>query len=121
MHVYIAGPMRGIPYFNKQAFLEAEEYLTEDPRLDSVYNSVRSEIQQFGSDLFDKNPTGDFKQPGWSAFGFDLNKALADSCDYICNTATHMFMLKGWETSSGARAEHALAVALGLEVWYEAG
>jgi hypothetical protein len=35
---------------------------------------------------------------------------------FQCDT---MFMLKGWERSIGARAEHALAVWLSLEISYE--
>ena len=51
-------------------------------------------------------------------YGFNLREALADDCEYICRNATAIALLPGWENSKGARAEHALAVALGLECIY---
>jgi uncharacterized protein DUF4406 len=38
--------------------------------------------------------------------------------DYICRRAEGIAMLEGWEDSKGARAEHAIAVALGLKIRY---
>jgi hypothetical protein len=32
-----------------------------------------------------------------------------------------IYMLRGWESSKGARAEHAVAVWLGLEIIYQGG
>ena len=37
----------------------------------------------------------------------------------ICRHADALYMLKGWEHSLGARAEHAVAVALRLPIAYE--
>lgn len=39
-------------------------------------------------------------------------------CDMVFRADT-IFMLKGWENSKGARAEHALAVACGKEIAYQ--
>jgi hypothetical protein len=38
----------------------------------------------------------------------------------ICDNCTAIYMMAGWESSSGAKAEHALAKALGLSIFYEA-
>lgn len=43
-------------------------------------------------------------------------RLFAQQLMWICHHATMLFMLPGWEQSPGARAEHALAVALGIEV-----
>jgi len=39
-------------------------------------------------------------------------------CDMVFR-ADALFMLKGWERSAGARAEHALAVCCGKEIVYQ--
>lgn len=44
---------------------------------------------------------------------------LSECLEYITLTATHMYMLRGWELSKGARAEHAAAVACGLTILYQ--
>ena len=38
----------------------------------------------------------------------------------ICGKADALYMLEGWEHSPGARAEHAVAVAIKLPIRYEA-
>jgi hypothetical protein len=49
---------------------------------------------------------------------FSLRRALAYDTNWICTEADAIFMLKGWEKSRGATAEHALAIALGHEIIY---
>lgn len=48
-----------------------------------------------------------------------IRYCLFQDLGWICQYAESMYMMKGWETSLGARAEHATAVALGLEIQYE--
>lgn len=48
-----------------------------------------------------------------------LRDMLGADLNWIAKNASHIYMLKGWEKSRGAIAEHALAVALGLEIIYE--
>lgn len=48
-----------------------------------------------------------------------MRRALARDLSAICARCTALYMLKGWEKSTGARAEHATAVALGLPIYYE--
>ena len=49
---------------------------------------------------------------------FDLRAALKWDTEKICDSQA-IYMLKGWEYSSGAKAEHALAVALQHQIIYE--
>ncbi len=47
-----------------------------------------------------------------------LREMYGGDLKWIVEDATHMAMLPGWENSKGARAEWALAVALGLKIFY---
>lgn len=47
-----------------------------------------------------------------------LRKMLGDDLQWIASEADALVMLPGWENSRGARAEHALAVALDLKIMY---
>ena len=44
---------------------------------------------------------------------------LYEDIAFIVQTAEAIFMLKGWENSPAARAEHAVAVAIKLPIRYE--
>lgn len=55
----------------------------------------------------------------WSIEGApDFRKMLGEDLAWIAKHATNMVMLPGWEYSSGANAEHALAKALKLQIDY---
>ena len=61
---------------------------------------------------------GEFR-PGQQAaaqHGFNLREALGVDLAWICTHADGIALLPGWRNSKGATAEHAAAVALGLEV-----
>jgi hypothetical protein len=108
---YVAGGMRGIPEFNFPAFDAAAASLREEGY--EVFNPAeRDKATGF-------NPTGMTGNENLTELGFCLREALHADTEWICLHATHIYMLKGWERSSGARAEHALALALGLQVMYE--
>lgn len=89
MKIYIAGPMTGLPHFNRPAFQQAAISL-----------------------LFEKH--------------IPLNPAILPDglteADYMAigltmlQRAEAIYLLTGWQFSAGARAEHALALKLGLEV-----
>lgn len=113
MRVYISGPMRRKPEYNFPAFLAAAEFLRKEYP-DAVLFSPAQRDLDSGFD-----PTGLTGNEDLAALGFDLRQALATDMDWIARTATTIYMLKGWSQSSGARAELALAEALGLEVLYE--
>lgn len=109
--VYLAGPMRGIPEFNFPRFFEAETLLREAGFL-SIFNPARRDNEHHGTDISKKNATGSEAQ-AVKEHGFSLRDAMAADCAFICNHATHIALIPGWEASSGARAEHALASCLG--------
>ena len=47
-----------------------------------------------------------------------LRIMLGSDLAWICREADAIAMLPGWEKSYGARAEHAVAVALDLQIIY---
>lgn len=103
---YIAGPMSGYPEFNFPAFFEAES------KLKALGFTVWNPANKDGEDGVlntDAARTGDDKalmDTGWSfedAFLWDITKVIQSRAIY---------MLKGWEQSMGAAAEHAVAVSM---------
>lgn len=111
-HVYLAGPMRGIPYFNFPAFHEAAARLRGMGY--AVFNPAERDEAAHGKGVSD-SPTGNLDD---IKVGFSLREALAADTQYICLTADAIALLPGWEKSRGAQAEKALADALGHEVIY---
>lgn len=106
---YIAGPMRGHPEFNFPAFFAQEARLLEQGN--RVFNPARRDV----ANGFD--PTGlRGTTEELDALGFSIREALAVDTEFICREATHIFMLPGWSRSSGATAERALGLALGLTI-----
>jgi hypothetical protein len=111
MKIYLAGPMSGIPNFNFPAFNTAAAALRAEGH--EVFNPAQRDIERHGGvDISADNHAGD---PALAAntHGFSLREALADDTAYICKEADAIALLPGWESSKGARAEHALAFALG--------
>jgi hypothetical protein len=100
--------MRALPAFNFPAFDHATEALEE--RGHTVFNPADRDREK-GFD-----PTGMTGDEDLAVLGFDLRDALADDMDWIARHADAVAVLTGWERSSGARAEVALAHALGLPV-----
>lgn len=111
MKVYIAGPMRGYPEFNFPAFYAAEE------RLERMGFEVGNPAAWDDPNEVGGNATGDMEEAAQK--GFSLRKALSRDMKYIAEEADAIYMLKGWEKSAGATAEHALAKALDLTIMYE--
>lgn len=112
MKIYLAGPMRGYPNFNFPAFDYAATLLRKEGH--EVFSPAERDRSVHGMKLED-NPTGDEKL-ATANVGFSLRKALAADTAYISNHATAIALLPFWEKSSGARAEHALALCLGHTV-----
>lgn len=94
MRLYVSGPMTGLPEKNYPAF-----------------NAKTAELRTAGHVVY--NPA-EYKDGGRP---FELRAAFREYTDFICG-ADAVYMLPGWERSIGARAEHALAVAVGLVVMY---
>jgi hypothetical protein len=95
--VYIAGPMTGYLKLNFPAFKAAKKRL-----------SIEGHHVISPADLND-------------LFGHDdsnLDATIRRGFEAVMNVNA-VYMLQGWERSVGARAEHALAVWRGIEIWYE--
>lgn len=106
--VYLAGKMRGVPEFNKPAFDIAAAKLRAEGH--EVFSPVESTISMYG-DVYTGNMTGDE-----SLTPIDSRRVFAADMEFICKRADAVALLPDWKTSKGATAEHATAVALGLEV-----
>jgi hypothetical protein len=109
--IYLSGPMTGIPHFNYPAFHRAAAELRAAGNV--VFNPAEHDTETFGKDI--SNPAGDAAQ-ATAEHGFDRRAALHTDLSWICQNADAIALLPGWQNSSGARAEHALAVAIGIEV-----
>lgn len=109
MKIYLAGPMRGLPNFNHHAFRVGAIALRAAGH--EVFSPVESSEAMYGPDIYTTNPEGDE-----AIAGIDGRKVFAADLAYICEHAEAVALLPGWERSKGATAEHATAVALGLEV-----
>jgi hypothetical protein len=93
MNLYVAGPMRGLPSLNFPAFMAAAKALREAGNF--VFNPAEG-----------------------SPYDSDIRSCMAIDTHWICAHADGIALLPGWEASKGARAELALAEALGIEVMY---
>ena len=89
MKVYIAGPMTGLPQFNRPAFHQAALNL-----------SFEHHVPLNPAILPDGLTEADYLAVGIT----------------MLQRADAIFLLTGWQFSAGARAENALALKLGLEV-----
>ena len=104
---YIAGPMSGYENYNRFEFEQAEMILrNRDVSASNIFNPIDHEA----SLLVQQGMIS-----GQDAYRICLKMDL----DWICDWATNLYMLKGWELSRGSMAEWTLAVALGLEIEYQ--
>lgn len=109
--VYLAGPMTGIPHFNYPAFHAAASALRADGC--TVFNPAEHDTEMYGKDI--SNSDGCAIKAA-QEHGFDRRAALKADLTWICENADAIALLPGWEKSSGANAELALAKALSLEI-----
>lgn len=91
--LYLSGPMTGLPGFNYPAF-----------------NAAAAELRALGWRVY--NPA----ENRWVAAGveFPLREGVAEYSSVICLEASGLVLLPGWEASTGATAEFALARAVGI-------
>lgn len=113
MKYYLAGPMRGIPEFNFPAFKAAATNLRIMGH--EVFNPAEADEKRHGTNIGAGNLTGSEDEAA-KVHGFNLREALGEDLAWICKEADGIVLLPGWRNSKGATAEHATAIALGLEV-----
>jgi Domain of unknown function (DUF4406) len=106
MKVYLAGPMRGIPNFNREAFRFWAEKLRAEGH--EVFSPAEASEKIYGAALYQNNPDGDEVRAG-------VNGRVVFEQDmlWICRHADAVALMPGWEKSKGAIAERAVAEALG--------
>jgi len=108
--IYIAGPMSGIKDHNKPAFIEGEKEmiaLFQEKGGCHIFNPISHEA----SLMVQNGLVRDTQTAYRMCMGID--------CNYLCKTATHIYMLRGWEQSKGAMAEWTLAKCLDLMILYQ--
>ena len=113
MKIYLAGPMRGIPNFNFPAFDIAAARLRG---LGHYVFSPADHDREVNPDI-ENNPTGS-EELAAKTSDWTIRKALEADLTWICREADCIALLPNWEKSTGAKAEWALGVALGLKFWY---
>lgn len=92
MKVYIAGPMTGLPDFNRDPFRKQHVSLMNEGHIVLCPAILPNGLSQH---------------------------EYMDICFAMVRAADAIFMLRGWEKSDGAVAEHALAKKLGLSIILE--
>lgn len=112
MKYYLAGPMRGYPQFNFPAFDEAARMLRAEGH--TVFSPAEHDRSIYGDTFADHVVDGAENETP----EFNLRRALAADTLWISLEAEAIAMLPGWEKSSGAFAEWALARALGHQIRY---
>ena len=108
---YVAGPMRGLPDHNVEAFDREADRLRALGH--EVYNPADHEKD---SGVLPKITKDMWSQEDFEKVGFNLRATFAAESSFICLEATHIFMLPGWSRSTGAPAERALGIAIGLVI-----
>lgn len=104
MKIYIAGPIRNRPNKNIDAFENAADWL-----------------RNLGYE-----PVNPFDLATDAEIDADETNVTPDMCRKFCRRDVEailgcdgIYMLRGWEHSTGARAEHAVALWIQLPILYE--
>jgi hypothetical protein len=98
---YVSGPMRGYEQYNFPAFAAAERYLVKSGW--KVYSPARMDTELDGFD-------------GTGEWNGTLGESLRRDFSVICRSGS-MFLLKGWQKSTGANSELKVADILKLNVY----
>jgi hypothetical protein len=112
MKIYIAGPMRGIKFYNFPAFDEAEIALL---RLGSIPVSPANLDRDAGFNPFSLPDDTDWSK---TPEDFSFEACMKRDIDALMQ-CDGIYMLKGWEQSKGATAEHSIAVWAQKKIYYE--
>lgn len=110
---YLAGPMRGLPFFNFPMF----DRVTEELRRDgwTVFSPAERDRDHLDISRCPNGSTAELE-----AQGFRVEKALTWDFHHILDSNAVVF-LPGWERSSGAHWEMAVAYGSGKDLWRYAG
>jgi hypothetical protein len=112
MNVYLAGPMRGYPQFNRAAFERWADRLRAKGH--EVFSPLENSVKLFGRSVLDE-ANGDEERMGGDPM--TISRAVFHiDLSWICSHADAGALLPGWEGSKGAFAEAAVARALPIIV-----
>jgi len=114
--IYIAGPMRGKPDWNYEAFDKAEQMMSK-----LGWNVINpATLDENSRETQDLNCTSSDFDPDTNNIHRDANRLIMKrDLDAICDSCDAIYMLEGWQMSQGACAEFYLACALGITILYE--
>ena len=118
MRIYLSGPITNMPDLNRPAFDAAEKRLTSyghfiiNPHDLTPIFGTAEEIAKSFEELYDPAYFESAVRPSLARCVMSADLAAVRSCDAI-------YLLRGWETSRGAKKELAEALAHGLQVMQE--
>lgn len=115
--IYIAGPMRGIPLYNFPAFDNAAHMLSICEETSEFLAVSPADIDRGCG--FDPNDLPEDWDWNYMHSSVGTLEEVIERDFRALRTCHAIYLLKGWEESTGARAEAALAEWMGLEVFYE--
>jgi len=99
--IYIAGPMTGLPEYNRPAFNAAAAQIREMWRCTELPTIVINPTRNYG---------GDQTLTHVQYMRYSIHQLLIVDAVY---------MLNNWQFSEGACCEHTIAKSLGLDIYYE--
>lgn len=112
--IYVAGPMRGYENWNHDAFNRRSEFLKRNGW--NVINPAEMDIEQ---EWVAENSPHEFNPDEIKEHQEHLREILLRDFTEICKNCGAIYMMDGWHKSKGAKAEHTLAIALGIKIYYE--
>lgn len=127
MRIYISGPMTGMPDSNISAFnaaaerLRAEGHFVINPTNLSAMFGTSEEIEKSFSALYGLPKEEVFKRAIFFPIDTILAKSIMDADLAAVRSCDAIYLLRGWESSRGAKKELAEAIKYGLEVRQEGG
>jgi hypothetical protein len=104
MVIYISGPITGMRNNNNKSFEKAHVEISKDfpdaKIIDplEIAKEIEADFDAINSNLYHK------KKPQWGDY---MRRCIPRLC-----LATHVFFLKKWQTSRGAKLEHEIAESL---------
>lgn len=112
--IYIAGPMRGYENYNWAAFEEAARLL----RLVGHEVISPTEIdEEAGVVYVERDSDGTVLSTALTP-SFNFEEVIARDLEAVAS-CTAIYLLEGWEASTGAKMELAVALANNLEVYVD--
>ncbi len=109
--IYLAGKITDLPFeVAVENFADAEQFVTAHGYV--ALNPMTLVQQAEWARNFDDDSLTECERP--------YNDMLLDALRIVLTDAEAIFMLENWQTSKGARIEHAIARELGIPVFYAA-